>query len=551
MAVVEIAKIQIRRGDARTDAGMPQLDTGELGWAISGTDPDSTNPELYIGNNVADGAPVTTNTRILTELDLPNIFNSSVTTSTYVYKGHRSVAVYTGPGGLDLLRNVQEKLDDSVSLRDFLTDDDIASDDYTSAIQRAVNQLFLNADKSAPAGRVTLKIPAGLYNITNTIYIPPYANIVGDGKEKTIISLSSASKSAFQFVDLNSSDGDPVEFDDLFGSQTSPRYITLSGMTVKYSPVVNPNNALPLLRADCGLDVIVDDIRFFGTPSYSSSNAFNTGIEIRGQGGISSRNLRITNCIFENLYSGILSNYDIEDTVIDNNKFQNLYTGISFGVALVSANNIGPVRARITRNIFYIIALESIKVGGDTTKYTNHIISQNIHNNVGNDAVLGNPGAGDIGGAVTPVVNIQTMGNVIDNDYFSRFTAINNYSSPTNFIIPISGHASIVDNKVRLVELLSYVATGTVVKVGHTGTVTNIKIQYHLTSSGITRWGELTVVCSGTSIVDVTDNYKFTGTSDSGIIFDATYDDPNTTITVSYSGNTVDGQVTYQLNQYY
>ena len=143
------------------------------------------------------------------------------------------------------------------------------------------------------------------------------------------------------------------------------------------------------------------------------------------------------------------------------------------------------------------------------------------------------------------------MGNVIDNDYFSRFTAINNYSSPTNFIIPISGHASIVDNKVRLVELLSYVATGTVVKVGHTGTVTNIKIQYHLTSSGITRWGELTVVCSGTSIVDVTDNYKFTGTSDSGIIFDATYDDPNTTITVSYSGNTVDGQVTYQLNQYY
>ena len=76
MAVVEIAKIQIRRGDARTETGMPPLDTGELGWAISGTDPYSTNPELYIGNKVADGASVDANTRILTELDLPNIFNS-------------------------------------------------------------------------------------------------------------------------------------------------------------------------------------------------------------------------------------------------------------------------------------------------------------------------------------------------------------------------------------------------------------------------------------------------------------------------------------------
>ena len=76
MAVIEIAKIRVRRGQ-ETVTGTPVLDSGEFGWAL-----DSQN--LYIGNgSLAEGAPEVGNTRILTEHD-SNLFNLTTGTS-YVY----------------------------------------------------------------------------------------------------------------------------------------------------------------------------------------------------------------------------------------------------------------------------------------------------------------------------------------------------------------------------------------------------------------------------------------------------------------------------------
>ena len=67
MAVIEVAKIQIRRGRANVE-GIPQFDSAEMGWAVD-------TQELYIGNgSLSEGAPTEGNTRILTEKDIPNIF---------------------------------------------------------------------------------------------------------------------------------------------------------------------------------------------------------------------------------------------------------------------------------------------------------------------------------------------------------------------------------------------------------------------------------------------------------------------------------------------
>ena len=65
MAVVQISKIQHRRGKAGSSA-IPQLASAELGWAID-------TQKLYIGNgSVSEGAPGVGNTEILTEKS--NIF---------------------------------------------------------------------------------------------------------------------------------------------------------------------------------------------------------------------------------------------------------------------------------------------------------------------------------------------------------------------------------------------------------------------------------------------------------------------------------------------
>ena len=61
MAVVQISKIQVRRGQKNQGTGIPQLASGEFGWAVDAQ-------ELYIGNGaVSEGAPAVGNTQILTD----------------------------------------------------------------------------------------------------------------------------------------------------------------------------------------------------------------------------------------------------------------------------------------------------------------------------------------------------------------------------------------------------------------------------------------------------------------------------------------------------
>ena len=64
MAVVQISRIQVRRGKINSGTGLPQLASGEMAWAID-------SQELYIGNGaVSEGSPAVGNTKILTQKDL-------------------------------------------------------------------------------------------------------------------------------------------------------------------------------------------------------------------------------------------------------------------------------------------------------------------------------------------------------------------------------------------------------------------------------------------------------------------------------------------------
>jgi hypothetical protein len=59
VAVVSISRIQIRRGRKNQGSGLPQLASGELGWAVDAQ-------ELWIGNGaVSEGSPYVGNSRLL------------------------------------------------------------------------------------------------------------------------------------------------------------------------------------------------------------------------------------------------------------------------------------------------------------------------------------------------------------------------------------------------------------------------------------------------------------------------------------------------------
>ena len=76
MAVIQISKIQVRRG---LQTNLPQLASAEFGWSVD-------ERRLYIGNGtLAEGAPTVGNTEILTEYtDVASVVD------TYFFKGTES-----------------------------------------------------------------------------------------------------------------------------------------------------------------------------------------------------------------------------------------------------------------------------------------------------------------------------------------------------------------------------------------------------------------------------------------------------------------------------
>jgi hypothetical protein len=184
MAVVQISRIQIRRGQALQGSGLPQLASGEMAWAID-------TQELYIGNGaVSEGAPAVGNTKLLTENDL-SAKGNLLALLQYVYKVNDPSIITGTDVNNPVSRSIQDRMDDRVSTVEFGAAGNGTTDD-TTALQRAINELFLNPNGKASSpsftsARIPLEIPAGIYLTKKPLYVPSYSTLIGAGNDKTII----------------------------------------------------------------------------------------------------------------------------------------------------------------------------------------------------------------------------------------------------------------------------------------------------------------------------------------------------------------------------
>jgi hypothetical protein len=173
MAVVQISRIQLRRGRKNEGTGLPQLASGELAWAID-------TQELYIGNGaVSEGSPAVGNTKVLTEHD--NILDLL---EQYQYKPN-DTTILTGLNGNIVERTLQERLDEgAVNAGSFGISSIDATADQTALIQNAIWSLYANTNPAT--NRVALEFDPGTYKITGTLYIPSNVRLVGSGIGKTV-----------------------------------------------------------------------------------------------------------------------------------------------------------------------------------------------------------------------------------------------------------------------------------------------------------------------------------------------------------------------------
>lgn len=545
MSVIEIAKIQVRRGQ-ETVTGIPQLDSGEFGWALD-------SQRLYIGNgSTGEGAPAIGNTEIMTEHTLPNLF----ALPTYSFQGHSpSAPLITDPSGSgNYLRTIQSKLDDFVTIYDFAG---VANGIALNAVslQQAVNQIYLNSDKNQPRSRVALRLPAGEYLIEDTVYLPPFTTLLGDGKQKTILTLTTSSKALIQLCDQTSVPGSYVKFVDgqsYINSNTNPQGINLIGITFRYSESIGIAATLPLIYADCVTESYIVDCSFTGhypTGIAATSNNNYSGISIRGQNALTTRDLIINSCTFDGMYQGITSNYDIEDVSITNCKFRNLNRGIVYSELIALGNAVGPVRTKLSNNKFETIEGEAWYVGANTSLIpTNHISSYNTFKEVGNNV------AGDDNQA-TPVINFRSTGNSSVGDYSTRFDHIN--STSTNviaFVQPIAGTA-FVDNTTLYSKNIEIAVTPVVLaKFPFNGTDQVTRVQYSLfqSNTGVSRKGEMTLNVATVgygSTSTITDSYSFSGPTDGGVIFSVALNTSTNVVSLGYTSASAYSTIKYKFSQ--
>jgi hypothetical protein len=523
MAVVQISRIQVRRGQSQQGSGIPQLASGELGWAVD-------TRELYIGNGaVSEGAPAVGNTQLLTQYD--NLFSVA---DTYIYKDGVTV-VTGGSAGLSVQRTLQARLDDRVSGRSFgLTGE--TSQVATTRLQTAIDQLFINdATKGSPSSRVVLHLEAGEYLVDSTIYIPPYTTIIGAGADKTIIRTSSTATDIFKTVNSSSTPGVPAN-NSSSTTVNQATNITLKGLTLETTV---SNNVLVL---DCCKDSIFEDIRIKGP--WVSGNAFSTdvGITMNNLSLVSSvvetRNNSFKNVTINGFTYGISSDWDTNNNNFIDCDFYSLGYGIAFGtnllsldVEIYSSKNYGPYNNIIERTNFTDIDRQAIwvKFGKWNSSINNKYIT------------CGNDGAAEYLSAHS-IIKYETPTNESENDYFARTTTLGfseSYFTSFDYKPEIEGHINCTLGEMHVLNTLTYTGLdgdgepnySKRFRLAAEPDIANqcFEIDYIITSRAYAahRSGTLSVIVDGyNKTVQTSDDYNFIGVGSDlyldKIYFDAT-----------------------------
>ena len=583
MAILQISRITQRKGLAQD---LPQpLAGAELGWAID-------DRKLYIGNgDLAEGAPVVGNTEVLTEFS--EILSYA---NQYTYQGAAAgYVVQTGAtSGAPVTQSLQSRLDSYVIVTDFGATGDGVTDD-TAAINRALYQLYCR--QVNPQIRRGLYFPAGNYLVTDTILVPPYANLYGDGADSSIINfevnpwaaltayaqgvLVSYSGSYYRsIIDVPPTEtSSPNAATEYWLVESAPDYVMRTADSLQQTGVSIATNGATAPQSVEVTDmcfitnlningVLVEDatrcyfnqVNVIGplttTTLATASPVDISAIAWASAGSYPCSQVNFDNCYFSGFSYGMNTDQVINGATISNSQFDTLWQGIVLDT--------DPTGVRIMHNVFDNIYSEGIAIVGANLNAS----AYNTFFDVGNHF----QGYPITSGTSTAVIDIDAENNISVGDLFQRTTAqaaiqpriaLNNSTSAVfgmnmrGIALTISGASNTtVANQLQIGKYTRSTGIQSTLNDNDSGTlfvvstsisdaINAFKMDYTITRSANVRTGTITVVKGPT--FTYTDDYVENAVT--GITLTASEASPGGNITMAYASSSTgsSGEISYSI----
>jgi hypothetical protein len=584
VAIVQISRITQRKG-LFNDLPQP-LAGAELGWATD-------TRQLFIGNGtLADGAPIIGNTEVLTEFS--DILNYA---TEYTYKGDAAgYTVQTGAtAGTPVSQSLQRRLDSYAVITDFgATGDGIT--DVTADINRALDQIF--CQDINPLVRRSIFFPAGTYIITDTLLIPPYCKLYGEGSDSTIISFNvqpwtttigyasgvlvedgGVYYRSIAIVPIGIAISNPTYWgvetlpDYMFrttdslqqtganigtGGALPPGHVEIS--SIKFETNVPTSGGLVQGATDC----VFDCVAFEGNgtqATLTTATLATAGVSFANQGSYVCTNIIWNNCIFTKMAWGVNTDEAVEGVTVSNCRFDTLFQGVYLGIISPPVNYVGPTGVRITQNMFDNIYGEGIVIVNCSLNATAYNTFYEVGNSFNGQT---NP--------VTPVIDLDATNNVSVGDMFERKTsqssdlhpriALNNKNNialgmnvnnielyQSNAIDLTLANQLSVGTYNRIAGIQDVVANNATANLAYVnGTyISSLRMDYTIVRADLRRTGQMVVVkgqaATGTGFA-FTDDFVENGAT--GVTLTAVADGAN--VRISYtSTNTVPGTINYSI----
>jgi hypothetical protein len=528
VAIVQISQITNRKG---LQIDLPQLAGAELGWSID-------ERRLFIGNGtLEEGAPVIGNTEILTEFS--DIFALQ---TSYTYKGEAAgYTVQTGATpSTPVTQSLQSWLDQFATVKDFGAVGDGVTDD-TAAINRALFQLFCR--ETNPQIRRSLFFPAGVYRVTETILIPPYATLWGEGADNSVIRLDNSGDDSTLNAYVARTADSLQQFGVNIGTNgaTAPQYVTVYNLGFE-----NQDTTTNVFLVEDATNCTFKNVNFIGP--LGQANLITDGPDSAGVRFASTPSLVTTQIVFDTCrFSGTTygintateqggTDQQVKSITVCNSQFDTLHQGILLGTE--TPVNGGATGFRIVSNVFDNIYNEGIIFGDVSLNASGH----NIFYDVGNHfAGVINP--------ETTIIDIQSDNNVSISDMFERADAF----ATTYPRININNTVSIATTNGSKIQLGSYSrqSGSTFILDDGTGSDTPIlslsdlafSINYTIVRSTDYRTGTIVITNAPTPVW--TDDYVENGST--GITFSVT--ESSGVVTLNYQSTSTgnDGTLYYSI----